>query len=195
MKKQIEAKLPTEWGKFTIMAYADDENDWMPHLVMVSDNTDFSKDINVRIHSECITGDLFHSKKCDCGKQLDAAMNYIHKYGGILLYLRQEGRSIGIINKLKAYNLQDEGMDTVEANLKLGFPADARDFSIATDILTDLGITSINLLTNNPEKIKYIEKSNITLKKRIPLEIYPNKENKNYLKTKKDYFGHFLDLK
>ncbi|PQL90790.1 GTP cyclohydrolase II [Apibacter adventoris] len=195
MKKQIEAKLPTEWGKFTIMAYADNENDWMPHLVMVSDNTDFSKDVNVRIHSECITGDLFHSKKCDCGKQLDAAMKYIHKYGGILLYLRQEGRSIGIINKLKAYNLQDEGMDTVEANLKLGFPADARDFSIATDILTDLGITSINLLTNNPEKIKYIEKSYITLKKRIPLEIYPNKENKNYLKTKKDYFGHFLDLK
>lgn len=195
MKKQIEANLPTEWGKFTIIAYAENENDWMPHLVMISENTDFSKDINVRIHSECITGDLFHSKRCDCGKQLDAAMKYIHKNGGILLYLRQEGRSIGIINKLKAYNLQDKGRNTAEANLELGLPADARDFSVAIDILTDLGVTSVNLLTNNPEKIKIIENSHIKLKKRIPLEIHPDKENIEYLKTKKDYFGHFLNLK
>lgn len=195
MKKRIEAKLPTEWGKFTIVAYAESENDWMPHLVMISENTDFSKEVNVRIHSECITGDLFHSKKCDCGKQLDASMKYIHKNGGILLYLRQEGRSIGIINKLKAYNLQDKGRNTAEANLELGLPADARDFSIVIDILTDLGVTSVNLLTNNPEKIKIIENSNIKLKNRIPLEIHPDKENIDYLKTKKDYFGHFLNLK
>ncbi|MDR1877414.1 MAG: GTP cyclohydrolase II [Flavobacteriaceae bacterium] len=195
MKRQAEAKLPTEWGIFTIIAYSDNENDWMPHLAMVSEKSDFSKIVNVRIHSECITGDLFHSKRCDCGKQLDAAMKYIHKNGGILIYLRQEGRNIGIINKLKAYNLQDNGLNTAEANIELGFPADARDFKLATEILNDLGVKSINLLTNNPEKLKFIEQSNIKLNKRIPLEIYPGKENIDYLKTKKSYFGHFLHLK
>ena len=156
MKRQAEAKLPTEWGQYQIIAYSDNENDWMPHLAMISANTNLNQTVNIRIHSECITGDLFHSKRCDCGKQLDAAMKYIHENGGILLYLRQEGRNIGIINKLKAYNLQDKGLNTAEANIELGFPADARDFKIAVEILEDLGITSINLLTNNPEKISYI---------------------------------------
>ncbi|MDR2122866.1 MAG: GTP cyclohydrolase II [Flavobacteriaceae bacterium] len=195
MKRQAEAKLPTEWGEFEIIAYAENENDWMPHLAMISRKTDFSKTVTIRIHSECITGDLFHSKRCDCGKQLDSAMKYIHKNGGILLYLRQEGRSIGIINKLKAYNLQDKGLNTAEANIELGFPADARDFKIAIEILNDLGVKSINLMTNNPEKVHFIEGSSIKLEKRIPLEIHPEKENIEYLKTKKDYFGHFLDLK
>ncbi|MDR3273060.1 MAG: GTP cyclohydrolase II [Flavobacteriaceae bacterium] len=194
MKRQAEANLPTQWGKFTIIAYSDSENDWMPHLVMMNPDTDFSKPINVRIHSECITGDLFHSKRCDCGKQLDAAMKYLHQNGGILIYLRQEGRNIGIINKLKAYNLQDKGLNTAEANIKLGFPADGRNFNIALDILHDLGVKSINLLTNNPEKVKFIKNSNITQNERIPLEIRPEKENINYLKTKKDYFGHLLHL-
>ncbi|MCT6869902.1 GTP cyclohydrolase II [Apibacter sp.] len=193
MKRQAEAKLPTEWGQYQIIAYSDNENDWMPHLAMISENTNLNQTVNIRIHSECITGDLFHSKRCDCGKQLDAAMKYIHENGGILLYLRQEGRNIGIINKLKAYNLQDQGLNTAEANIELGFPADARDFKIAVEILEDLGITSINLLTNNPEKISYISESSIKLVKRIPLEINPEKENLDYLKTKKDYFGHLLN--
>lgn len=193
MKRQAEAKLPTEWGQYQIIAYSDNENDWMPHLAMISENTNLNQTVNIRIHSECITGDLFHSKRCDCGKQLDAAMKYIHENGGILLYLRQEGRNIGIINKLKAYNLQDKGLNTAEANIELGFPADARDFKIAVEILEDLGITSINLLTNNPEKISYISESSIKLVKRIPLEINPEKENLDYLKTKKDYFGHLLN--
>lgn len=193
MKRQAEANLPTEWGEFEIIAYSDNENDWMPHLAMISKNTDLRKTVNIRIHSECITGDLFHSKRCDCGKQLDAAMKYIHENGGVLLYLRQEGRNIGIINKLKAYNLQDKGLNTAEANIELGFPADARDFKIAVDILEDLGIQSVNLLTNNPEKISFIKDSSIKLVHRIPLEINPEKENLEYLKTKKDFFGHFLN--
>lgn len=193
MKRQAEANLPTEWGEFEIIAYSENENDWMPHLAMISKNTDLSKTVNIRIHSECITGDLFHSKRCDCGKQLDAAMKYIHENGGILLYLRQEGRNIGIINKLKAYNLQDKGLNTAEANIELGFPADARDFKIAVEILEDLGIQSVNLLTNNPEKISFIKDSSIKLVHRIPLEINPEKENLEYLKTKKDFFGHFLN--
>lgn len=193
MKRQAEANLPTEWGEFEIIAYSDNENDWMPHLAMISKNTDLKKTVNIRIHSECITGDLFHSKRCDCGKQLDAAMKYIHENGGVLLYLRQEGRNIGIINKLKAYNLQDKGLNTAEANIELGFPADARDFKIAVEILEDLGIQSVNLLTNNPEKISFIKDSSIKLIHRIPLEINPEKENLEYLKTKKDFFGHFLN--
>lgn len=193
MKRQAEANLPTEWGEFEIIAYSENENDWMPHLAMISKNTDLRKTVNIRIHSECITGDLFHSKRCDCGKQLDAAMKYIHENGGVLLYLRQEGRNIGIINKLKAYNLQDKGLNTAEANIELGFPADARDFKIAVEILEDLGIQSVNLLTNNPEKISFIKDSSIKLNHRIPLEINPEKENLEYLKTKKDFFGHFLN--
>lgn len=193
MKRQAEANLPTEWGEFEIIAYSENENDWMPHLAMISKNTDLSKTVNIRIHSECITGDLFHSKRCDCGKQLDAAMKYIHENGGVLLYLRQEGRNIGIINKLKAYNLQDKGLNTAEANIELGFPADARDFKIAVEILEDLGIQSVNLLTNNPEKVLFIKDSSIKLVHRIPLEINPEKENLEYLKTKKDFFGHFLN--
>lgn len=193
MKRQAEANLPTEWGEFEIIAYSENENDWMPHLAMISKNTDLRKTVNIRIHSECITGDLFHSKRCDCGKQLDAAMKYIHENGGVLIYLRQEGRNIGIINKLKAYNLQDKGLNTAEANIELGFPADARDFKIAVEILEDLGIQSVNLLTNNPEKISFIKDSSIKLIHRIPLEINPEKENLEYLKTKKDFFGHFLN--
>lgn len=193
MKRQAEANLPTEWGEFEIIAYSDNENDWMPHLAMISKNADLKKTVNIRIHSECITGDLFHSKRCDCGKQLDAAMKYIHENGGVLLYLRQEGRNIGIINKLKAYNLQDKGLNTAEANIELGFPADARDFKIAVEILEDLGIQSVNLLTNNPEKVLFIKDSSIKLVHRIPLEINPEKENLEYLKTKKDFFGHFLN--
>jgi GTP cyclohydrolase II len=165
----------------------------MPHMAIVAENTDFSTAVNIRFHSECITGEVFHSKKCECGQQLDAAMKYIHDNGGIIIYLRQEGRNIGIINKLKAYSLQEKGFDTVQANLELGLPADDRNFSAAIEILNLLKVTEINLLTNNPEKVKIVESSNIKLNKRIPLQINSTLESKDYLKVKKDYFGHFLE--
>ena len=189
---QAEANVPTEYGTFRMIAFSDDEKDWMPHIAVVSEGTDFSQTVNVRFHSECITGEVFHSKKCECGQQLDAAMKYIHENGGIIVYLRQEGRNIGIINKLKAYALQEKGLDTVQANLKLGLPADDRDFGVAVEILRILGIKKVNLITNNPEKLKIVEDSDIQLISRIPLQIAANKESASYLQVKKDFFGHLL---
>lgn len=190
---QAESLVPTEFGNFRIMAFSDSEKDWMPHIVLAAENTDFSIPVNVRFHSECITGEVFHSKKCECGQQLDAAMKYIQENGGIIVYLRQEGRNIGIINKLKAYALQEKGLDTVEANLQLGLPADDRDFNVAIEILKLMNVKEINLITNNPDKIKYVENSDIKLNKRIPLQIKSNEISKSYLQTKKKYFGHLLD--
>jgi GTP cyclohydrolase II len=141
-----------------------------------------------------LTGDIFHSKKCECGKQLHSALAYFEENGGILIYLRQEGRNIGIINKLKAYKLQEEGKDTVEANLELGLPADSRSFEDALAILSDLKVKSVYLLTNNPEKIAVFDDSPIVLKGRIPIEIKASEESKKYLETKKSFFKHFLDL-
>ncbi|MCZ2082998.1 MAG: GTP cyclohydrolase II [Flavobacteriales bacterium] len=193
LKIQAESNVPTEYGEFRMIAFSESENDWMPHIAVIAKNTDFTKPVNVRFHSECITGEVFHSKKCECGQQLDEAMKFINENGGIIVYLRQEGRNIGIINKLKAYALQEQGFDTVEANLKLGLPADDRSFDSAIEILTILNIKEINLLTNNPEKIKFVVESNIHLNKRIPLQMDSTKESEAYLKTKKDYFGHLLD--
>lgn len=195
LKKQVEAQLPTEWGIFRIIAYSERSDDWMPHIAMIHENTDLSKPVAVRFHSECLTGDIFHSKRCECGKQLHAAMGYFAKNGGTLIYLRQEGRNIGIINKLKAYQLQDLGKNTAEANIELGLPADGRSFEVVLDILNDLNISSIFLLTNNPEKLKIIEQSSIVLKGRIPLEIKVTEESENYLRTKKEFFNHLLSLK
>lgn len=195
IKKITEATVPTEWGKFVMKAYASAEEEQMPHFAIVSEELDHKSIVTVRIHSECITGDLFHSQRCDCGKQLDNAMKIIEKSKGVLIYLRQEGRGIGIINKLKAYNLQDKGFDTIEANQKLGLEVDNRDYNLAITILNDLNITKINLLTNNPDKIQAIEESDIELVERLPLEIKPIEENYKYLKTKKDELGHILDVK
>lgn len=193
VKLQAESLVPTEFGNFRIMAFSEVDSNWMPHLAIVAENTDFSKPVNVRFHSECITGEVFHSKKCECGQQLDAAMKYMKENTGIIVYLRQEGRNIGIINKLKAYALQEQGFDTVEANLKLGLPADDRDFSVAIEILKKLGISEINLLTNNPLKIEAVENSSIKLNSRIPLQMPSTKESKDYLNVKKNYFGHLLE--
>ncbi len=193
VKIQAEANVPTDYGNFRMIAFSENDNDWMPHMALVAENTDFSKPVNVRFHSECITGEVFHSRKCECGQQLDSALKYAHENGGIIVYLRQEGRNIGIINKLKAYALQEKGLDTVEANLQLGLPADDRDFNVAIDILKILGVKEINLLTNNPEKIKFVENSEIHLNLRIPLQIKANENSKEYLKTKKNYFGHLLE--
>ncbi len=193
IKIQAETRIPTEYGKFRIIAFSDSDKDTEPQIALVAENTDFNKPINVRFHSECITGEVFHSKKCECGQQLDAAMQYMQKNGGVIIYLRQEGRSIGIINKLKAYALQEQGLDTVEANLQLGLPADNRDFQVAIDILHLLHVKEINLLTNNPEKIKSVTDSDIVLHDRIPLQIESNQYSKEYLETKKNYFGHLLE--
>lgn len=193
IKLQAESLVPTDFGNFYMKAFSDDEKDWMPHIALVAEKTDFSKPVNVRFHSECITGEVFHSKKCECGQQLDAAMKFVQENGGIIIYLRQEGRNIGIINKLKAYSLQEKGLDTVEANLELGLPADGRDFNVAIEILRLLEVNEINLLTNNPDKIQYVKNSNIELIKRIPLQMAANEISKGYLKTKKDFFGHLLE--
>lgn len=193
LKIQAESNVPTEFGEFRMMAFSEDDKNWMPHMALIAKDTDLEKPTNVRIHSECITGEVFHSKKCECGEQLDAAMKFMQENGGIILYLRQEGRNIGIINKLKAYALQEKGLDTVQANLQLGLPADDRDFSVAIDMLEQIGVKSVNLMTNNPEKIKFIKDSNIGYNSRIPLQIKSNEASASYLKTKRDYFGHLLD--
>lgn len=193
LKIQAQSHIPTDFGMFTVYAFSENEEDWSPHLVWVAENTDFSRTVNVRFHWECITGEVFHSKKCECGQQLDAAMKFMSENGGIIIYLRQEGRNIGIINKLKAYALQEEGFDTVEANLKLGLPADGRNFDVAIEMLKILKVDHVNLLTNNPEKLKSLENTGIVLGKRIPLEIDSNEVNEDYLITKKDYFGHLLE--
>ena len=193
LKLQAESNVPTQFGEFRMMAFSEDDKNWMPHMALIAKDTDLEKPTNVRIHSECITGEVFHSKKCECGEQLDSAMKYMQENGGIILYLRQEGRNIGIINKLKAYALQEKGLDTVQANLQLGLPADDRDFSVAIDMLEQIGVKSVNLMTNNPEKIKFIKDSNIGYNSRIPLQIKSNEASASYLKTKRDYFGHLLD--
>ncbi|MBW7676883.1 GTP cyclohydrolase II [Chryseobacterium chendengshani] len=193
IKIQAEANVPTDHGNFRMIAFSEESSDWMPHMAIIAENTDLSKPVNVRFHSECITGEVFHSQKCECGQQLDAAMKYMHENGGIIVYLRQEGRNIGIINKLKAYSLQEKGFDTVAANLELGLPADDRNFAVAIEILNILQIKDINLLTNNPEKVKFVRESNINLNSRIPLQIPASDASRGYLQTKKDYFGHLLD--
>ncbi|AYM99565.1 GTP cyclohydrolase II [Chryseobacterium sp. 3008163] len=193
LKIQAQSNIPTDFGMFTVYAFSENENDWSPHLVWVAEKTDFNDIINVRFHSECITGEVFHSRKCECGQQLDAAMKFMSENGGIIIYLRQEGRNIGIINKLKAYALQEQGLDTVEANLRLGLPADGRNFDVAIEMLKILEVSKVNLLTNNPEKLKAFNNSGILLNKRIPLEIESNPTNASYLTTKKDYFGHLLE--
>lgn len=166
----------------------------MPHLALVGEKTDFTKPVLVRIHSECMTGDVFGSLRCDCGEQLEKAMTIIGKEGGIVIYLRQEGRGIGLINKMKAYNLQDQGMNTAEANIHLGFEIDERDYGIAVTILKDLNVRSVLLMTNNPEKIESLKDSAIEVVGRIPLEIKPHQENLDYLQTKQNLMGHLFNF-
>lgn len=187
----VSSRLPTVYGEFVIEAFDSGRNE-MPHLILSNLPDGFPDAINVRIHSECLTGDVFGSTRCDCGEQLAASLKYIEENKGLLIYLRQEGRGIGLVNKLKAYNLQDEGMDTIRANHALGFHADQRKYDAAIDILKQLGIQSINLLTNNPDKIDAFENSGIEVKKRIPLMMEIRPENRHYLLTKKNAMGHLL---
>lgn len=195
LKRQAEAILPTDWGKFRVIAYARRPDDPLPHLALVHENFDAdNQPLLLRIHSECMTGDVFHSLRCDCGEQLDYAMRKAKEMGGVVIYLRQEGRGIGLINKLKAYELQDNGYNTAEANLHLGFDADGRIYDDAITIINDLNITKINLLTNNPLKINALEEAGIEVVNRLPIIIEPKVENAFYLHTKRDLMGHLLHL-
>jgi 3,4-dihydroxy 2-butanone 4-phosphate synthase/GTP cyclohydrolase II len=188
----VSINLPTVQGIFQAKGYRSILDD-KEHLALVMGQVDDGKPVLVRVHSECLTGDVFHSHRCDCGDQLAAALNQIGRQGrGVLLYMRQEGRGIGLLNKLKAYKLQEQGQDTVEANISLGFPADLRDYGVGAQILVDLGIRDVHLMTNNPRKIVGLEGYGLRISKRIPLEIASRPENKRYLSTKKSKLGHFL---
>jgi 3,4-dihydroxy 2-butanone 4-phosphate synthase/GTP cyclohydrolase II len=188
----VSARLPTVFGDFQVVGYrslVDDKH----HVALVKGEVGGSKDVLVRVHSECLTGDVFHSLRCDCGEQLSSALAMIEREGrGVLLYLSQEGRGIGLLNKLRAYRLQEDGLDTVEANERLGLPADLRDYGIGAQILADLGLTSIRILTNNPKKIKGLEGYGLSVTAQIPIEPSPNAYNAEYLRTKAERMGHTL---
>jgi 3,4-dihydroxy 2-butanone 4-phosphate synthase/GTP cyclohydrolase II len=187
-------KMPTTYGgEFTAIVFGNVVDD-TTHVALVKGEIYPDDEVLVRVHSECLTGDVFGSKRCDCGDQIHKAMAMIRKEGkGVLLYMRQEGRGIGLVNKLKAYALQDEGLDTVEANARLGFKADLRDYGIGAQILVDLGISRMRLMTNNPKKLIGLEGYGLRIVDRVPMEVKPHEKNIKYLKTKKKKLGHLLE--
>lgn len=194
LKRIGEAKLPTPWAMFTIVGFEEIATG-KDHTALILGDITRKDAILTRIHSECLTGDALFSLRCDCGFQLEAALQQIAKQGqGVLLYHRQEGRNIGLLNKIRAYALQDQGFDTVEANHQLGFAADERDFTLCSDMLNLLGVEKIRLLTNNPEKIRVLENAGIKITERVPLEVGENPSNEHYLETKATKMGHLLNL-
>jgi 3,4-dihydroxy 2-butanone 4-phosphate synthase / GTP cyclohydrolase II len=192
VERVVATRLPTAFGEFTAVGYRsliDDKH----HVAMVKGEVAGAEDVLVRVHSECLTGDVFHSLRCDCGEQLEAALAMIEREGrGVLLYLSQEGRGIGLLNKLRAYKLQEDGLDTVDANLKLGLPADLRDYGIGAQILVDLGLSSIRILTNNPKKIHGLEGYGLSVTDQVPIQAVPNPHNEAYLRAKRERLGHTL---
>jgi 3,4-dihydroxy 2-butanone 4-phosphate synthase/GTP cyclohydrolase II len=192
VERVVSTTMPTAFGDFIVVGYrslVDDKH----HVALVKGDVEGKEDVIVRVHSECLTGDVFHSLRCDCGDQLEAALAVIEEEGqGVLLYLAQEGRGIGLLNKLKAYKLQEEGYDTVDANLKLGLPADLRDYGIGAQILVDLGLSSIRILTNNPKKIHGLEGYGLSVSEQLPIEPASNQHNADYLETKRSRMGHTL---
>jgi 3,4-dihydroxy 2-butanone 4-phosphate synthase/GTP cyclohydrolase II len=196
VERVVSTRLPTEYGEFTAIAYRETLTG-RDHVALVM--REIGDDVLVRVHSECLTGDVFHSLRCDCGEQLEAALVAIADAGsGVLLYMAQEGRGIGLLNKLRAYELQEQGLDTVEANVALGFAADEREWGIGNQILADLGITTMRLLTNNPKKVSGVEAYGLRVTEQVPIEMQPRPENVRYLAAKRDKLGHRLhhqDLK
>ncbi|WP_138753450.1 bifunctional 3,4-dihydroxy-2-butanone-4-phosphate synthase/GTP cyclohydrolase II [Paenibacillus sinopodophylli] len=194
VERAVDVKLPTDFGTFRAIAYTNFVDN-KEHIALVKGEINAETPLLVRVHSECLTGDVFHSHRCDCGPQLEAALKQIEEAGsGVLLYMRQEGRGIGLINKLKAYELQEQGLDTVDANLKLGFPADLRDYGIGAQILKDLGVRQMRLMTNNPRKIKGLEGYGLEVVERVAIQMETNEDNKSYLRTKKTKLGHLLSF-
>ena len=192
VERMTTVQLPTEYGEFTAVAFRETLTG-KHHVALVRGEVEGAENVLVRVHSECLTGDVFHSLRCDCGEQLDLALRRIaDEEQGVLLYMAQEGRGIGLLNKLKAYELQENGLDTVQANLELGFPADAREWGIGNQILSDLGLTTIRILTNNPKKLAGIDGFGLEVVEQIPIEISPKPENERYLATKRDKLGHRL---
>jgi 3,4-dihydroxy 2-butanone 4-phosphate synthase/GTP cyclohydrolase II len=192
VERTAQVRLPTEYGDFTAFAYRETLTG-RPHVALVRGEVDRAENVLVRVHSECLTGDVFHSLRCDCGEQLDLALQRIATEDrGVLLYMSQEGRGIGLLNKLKAYELQEQGLDTVEANLELGFPPDAREWGIGNQILHDLGLTTIRILTNNPRKLAGFDGFGLRVVEQVPIEIPPNAENRRYLAAKRAKLGHRL---
>jgi 3,4-dihydroxy 2-butanone 4-phosphate synthase / GTP cyclohydrolase II len=198
VERGAEVRLPTDLGEFRAVAFRE-KLTGKTHVALVKGEVDGAENVLVRVHSECLTGDVFHSLRCDCGEQLEHALAQIESEGcGVLLYMAQEGRGIGLLNKLRAYELQEQGLDTVEANVELGFPADARDYGIGNQILADLGLTTIRILTNNPKKLTGIDGFGLTVVEQVPIEVVPRDENRAYLATKRAKLGHRLhhqDLK
>jgi 3,4-dihydroxy 2-butanone 4-phosphate synthase / GTP cyclohydrolase II len=193
VRREVEVDLPTRFGSFRLIAYSTSVDDAV-HLALVKGEVPADRPVLVRVHSECLTGDLFHSERCDCGEQMEAALQAIAaRDSGVFVYMRQEGRGIGLLNKLKAYRLQDEGSDTVEANHRLGFPADLREYGLGAQILADLGVTAMELITNNPRKIVGLDSHGLKVVGRVPLEVRPNARNREYLVTKKTRLGHLLE--
>ena len=192
VRREVEVDLPTRFGPFRLVAYTTSVDDAV-HLALVRGEVPVDRPVLVRVHSECLTGDLFHSERCDCGEQMEAALRAIaERDSGVFLYMRQEGRGIGLLGKLKAYRLQDEGSDTVEANHRLGFPADLREYGLGAQILANLGVKEVELITNNPRKIVGLDSHGLKVVRRIPLEVQPNARNRDYLVTKKTRLGHLL---
>jgi 3,4-dihydroxy 2-butanone 4-phosphate synthase/GTP cyclohydrolase II len=192
VERMTSVRLPTAYGDFIAIAFRE-KLTGKHHVALVKGHVEGEEDVLVRVHSECLTGDVFHSLRCDCGEQLEQALARIgSEERGVLLYMAQEGRGIGLLNKLKAYELQENGMDTVEANLELGFPPDMREYGIGNQILADLGLSTIRILTNNPKKITGIEGFGLTVVEQVPIEISPNDENRDYLETKRTKLGHRL---
>ncbi len=187
-----EAKLPTEFGEFRVLAF-DNDVDHREHIALVKGDVANKRDVLVRMHSECLTGDVFHSQRCDCGQQLHASLSQMEKEGrGVLVYMKQEGRGIGLVNKIRAYQLQENGLDTVEANEALGFPADLRDYGIGVQVLLDLEVLSMRLMTNNPKKIIGLEGYGLSVTEQVPIPITANRHNREYLDVKREKMGHMI---